>query len=131
MLEAVQVDRNDSRLPQSSGGARQGLPHSVAEQGTVREVGQKVVQGNLCELSLEGLAFPDVARGQDDLPDGGVVQEVDGDSLHLAPRAGDIPQAPLDRLGDGPPGGHSLDERLGSVHIVGVNESRDRPAHEL
>lgn len=79
----------------------------------------------------ERLAFPDVAGGKDDLPDGGVVQEVGGDRLHLAPDAGSIPEAPLDWLGDGPSGRHVLDERLDSIRVIGVNEPRDWAAHQL
>ncbi len=90
-LEAVQVERKDGRPPLGADGARKRLPHPVVEQGSVREFGQKVVQSDLRELSLERLAFPDVARGKNDLPDGGVAQAVGGDRLDLAPDAGDIP----------------------------------------
>ena len=98
VLEVVQAQREDGRVPPGTAGACECLPHPVAEQGAVRQVGQKVVQGNLRELPLERLALADVARGQYDLTNGRVVQEVDRDRFHLAPGAGGIPQTPLDRL---------------------------------
>ena len=130
-LEAVQADRQDGRVPLGAGCARKRLPDPVVEQGAVREVGQKVVQSDLGELSLERLAFPNVARGEDDLPDGGVVQAVGGDRLDLTPDSGGIPQTPLDGLGNGSPGGHIRDESLDSLRVVGVNQPRDRAAHQL
>jgi len=61
-LEAVEAKRGTPSCPIAFGGACQRLPHPVVKQGAIREVGQEVMEGNLGELSLERLAFPDVAR---------------------------------------------------------------------
>ncbi len=109
-LESVQAHGEDGRVQLGACRARKRLPHPVVEQGAVWEVCQEVVQGELGELALERLAFPDVVRGKYDLPDRGVVQAIGGDRLDLTPDSGGIPKTPLDWLGDGSPGRHIRDE---------------------
>ena len=88
------------------------------------------MQGDLGELALERLALADVSQRQDDLTDRGVVEEVGRDRLHLAPDAGGIPEAPLDRLCDGPTRRDIGDECPDSLRVIGVNEAQDRAAHQ-
>ena len=67
-------------------GPGQGVLQPVAEQGTVGQPAQGVVERLVLELLLEPLALGHVTQREDDPFDGGVAEQVVGDHFDVAPR---------------------------------------------
>ena len=78
-------------------GAGQGVLEPVGEQRPVGQAGEGVVEGVVLELRLELLLRGDVAGGDDDGADVGVVQQVGVDALHVAVAAVPVPQPQVRR----------------------------------
>ena len=79
--------------------ARDGVAHALDEQRAVGEVGDRVVEGLVGELLLEGLALADVAAVEHDAADGVVVEQVRVQDLELAQRPVAVAQRALEHLG--------------------------------
>ena len=79
--------------------ARDGVAHALDEQRAVGEVGDRVVEGLVGELLLEGLALADVAAVEDDPADGVVLEQVRVQDLELAQRPVAVAQRALEHLG--------------------------------
>ena len=79
--------------------ARDGVAHALDEQRAVGQVGDRVVEGLVGELLLEGLALADVAAVEDDPADGVVLEQVRVQDLELAQRPVAVAQRALEDLG--------------------------------
>ncbi len=126
--EAVDAKEEHCRWPSGPLAAREGLPEAVVEQRPIREVGQQIVERYLGQLLFEGLAHPDVSRGQHDLAHGRIVAQIGGDRLDLPPVASPIPETPFNRPGNRPSGYHVCEEGPHGVPIIRMGEADDRLA---
>ena len=85
-LEVVEVEEDDRDAVLLAAVARDGVAHALDEQRAVGEVGDRVVEGLVGELLLEGLALADVAAVEHDPADGVVLEQVRVQDLELAQR---------------------------------------------
>ena len=131
-LEVVEVHEDDSELAVLPPGASHGMPHPLAEQRPVGQVGHRVVEGLVGELLLERLALADVAAVEDDAADVLVVEQIRVEDLELADAPVAVAQRALQhpRLRAGRPVGEHVQQpallaRLeqalepGSHHVLG------------
>ena len=75
--------------------------NAIGEQRPVGEVGHRVVEGLVCELVFERLAFADVAAVEDDPSDMFVLEQICVLDLELQPRTITMLQGTLDHMGFG------------------------------
>ena len=120
LLEAVEVDEQHGERLAGARRAGQRLVEPVAEERTVGEAREPVVEGLVRELVLEPDALGDVAGVQDDPADVPVAAQVADVGFELAPLAELVLQAEheLVRLAVGA----GCVERLA---VVGVDEARE------
>ena len=103
-LEVVDVHEQHGNRCRPAVGAVEGMGDPVEEERPVGQSGQRVVEGLMVELLLQGPPVGDVAAVEHDGSDVRIVEQVGHDGLHLAPAAVS-PQDPAlvaDRA-DGPP----------------------------
>ena len=74
------------------------MGHAVAEEGPVRQAGERVVECLVLQLVLEALALGHVAIIEEDTPDRGIVGQVEADRVHPVPAAIRVAQPELGRL---------------------------------
>jgi hypothetical protein len=98
-LEVVEVDEHDRDVREAALRPHQGVLDPVGEERPVGEIRDRVVEGLVRELLLEGLPLADVAAVQHDAADVLVVQEVG--VLDLEPKGGAVlvGQRALERVG--------------------------------
>ena len=96
LLEAVEVDEENRETISGTRGARERLLEPVAEERTVGEPGEAVVERLPRQLLLEPDALGDVTGVQHDAADEPVCAQVGHVRLELPPLAEPIPQPELD-----------------------------------
>ena len=103
---------------------------AVAEQGAVREVRDRVVEGLMRQLLLERLAFADVAGVEHDAAHVAVVQQVGPQGLHREVGPVVVAQAELDEPGVSLGLAERREEGERAHHVVGVDQVRELRAFE-
>jgi len=103
-LEVVDVHEHHRDGPGSSIRAVQGVRHTIQEERAVGQSGQRVMEGLMTELLLEGTAIGDITTIADNGTDVGVAEEIGEDRLELAPASVDMKEPRLKMaLAPGPP----------------------------
>ena len=120
-LEVVEVEEEHGDRLVVARLARERVLDAVVEERTVGELGERVVEGAVAELLLEGAPVVHVARGEHDAAEAGIVEQVRGDRLHVAPAAVRVRDAPLrlERLADRA-GRDTGEEGAECAHVVGM-----------
>ena len=113
-------------------GQRERVAHPVAEERAVGEAGERIVERLVGELLLQPLPLAHVAGVEHDAADGRVAA---AGWWPGSRRGASAPSGWRKRHSTGPvtPGAcaASREERRGAVAVVGVQQGRDRPAHQL
>ena len=131
-LEVVEVEEDDRQAELLAPGAGDRVAHALVEQRAVGQVGDRVVEGLVGELLLEGLALAHVAAVEDDAADRGVLEQVGVQDLEVPDAAVAVREQALDRLGpaarahDPPPEATQQADVL-----VGVQQTLEGLADEL
>ena len=103
-LEVVEVHEQDRHRQVVARQALQRVLDAVAEQRAVGEPGDRVVEGLVRELLLEGFALRDVPGVEDDPLHVGIVHQVGAERLDVEPEVVSMPHPRLDeRRGRTPP----------------------------
>ena len=130
-LEVVEVEEDDRDAVLLATVAGDGVAHALDEQGAVGEVGDRVVEGLVGELLLEGLALADVAAVEHDPADGVVLEQVRVQDLELAQRPVGVAQRALEHLGLAPGVRRAVGQQAqqAAVLLGGQQAVEARPDH--
>ncbi len=90
-LEVVQVHEQHGDGVGVAGQALQRMLHAISEERPVGEPGDRVVEGLMRELLLEGLALGDVSRVEDDSLHVGIVHQIRAERLDVQPEVVAMP----------------------------------------
>ena len=131
-LEVVDVHEHHRDGPGSSIRAVQGVRHPIQEERAVGQSGQRVMEGLMTELLLEGTAIGDITTIADNGTDVGVAEEIGEDRLELAPASVDMKEPRLE-MGSGPrPTAQHVDE-MGPCQcgVVGMGQRHECLAEQF
>ena len=130
-LEVVEVHEDHGEPAALAPGPRDRVPHPLDEQRAVGEVGDRIVEGLVCELLLERLALAHVAAVEHDAVDVLVVEQIRVEHLELADLAVLVAEAALERLrAGGVRRGIGQDMRQTAL-LAGLQEPLEAGADEL
>jgi hypothetical protein len=127
VLEVVHVQEQDRHGQAVAPAADERMFDAVAEERPVGQAGERVVEGLVLELRLEGLALGDVADVDDDPGDRLLGEQVRAERLDVAPLVGGVAYAEFGR--GGRPRrltGERGDERQHALCLLGVDDVDER-----
>ena len=131
-LEVVEVEEHDRDAAVLAAIARDRVAHALREQCAVGEPGDRVVEGLVRELLLEGLALAHVAAVEDDAADVLVVDEIRAVDLELLRRAVAVHERALHDMRLVPRHRSDVLQQLAHAPAIrDVDELRERPAGDL